>query len=291
MAIHLQTRFSGAIDKQFSSLEEIRQIHKDMMGLLGEKSSSERRWQDENRSLVRDRDHLRDTVERYKQWNEDLQRGNLELQDFQLKYNDAKKLLQQEEQRAVHYETVVCRQLQEGISDRDRQISHLRKLLSDNGINEHGSRESSNAKEVPDSLTRNREEINDWVEATFTTSKQQEEDLRGLVDGVEDAGLKDLNLRVLKLKSYLEKMKTERETKQHEWQNRFVSTKAYANLSPRLRQDDAGEDADHEGDGDDRVNGTSKEQKPTDEEGSPVVKKENSSTASSPSATTAPDGS
>lgn len=253
MAMHLQTRFTGAMDKHQRSLDEIKACHAEMVGLLEDRNGIDSRWHEEHQKVLVERDHFRQKNDSLRAWGYDLQRGNLELQEFEKKYNEARSHLSamEEENRRLREENKVVVQLQAKLNQREGQLANARKVLKENGFDEHGDRQSVGPGE-----RRTRKELDDWVMERFVEGSKHEEELKNLVDGVESAGWKDLNGRLHTLKAYLNDMNREREHKEAEWK-RYIGH-LYGSQSPVLKagMDDVGADADDEGDGDDAVNGT-----------------------------------
>ncbi|KAF8533598.1 hypothetical protein BDD12DRAFT_864409 [Trichophaea hybrida] len=253
MAMHIQSRFTGAMDKHQRSLDEIKACHADMAGLLEDRNNIDSRWHEEHHKVMLERDRFRQNNDSLRAWGIDLQRGNLELQEYERKYHEARQLMSamEEDNKRLREENRMAAQLEAKLKQRESQLANARKVLKENGFDEHGDRQSVGPGE-----RRTRKELDDWVMERFVEGSKHEEELKALVDGVESAGWKDLNGRLHTLKVYLNDMNRERVHKEAEWK-RYIGH-LYGSQSPVLKagMDDAGADADDEGDGNDAVNGT-----------------------------------
>lgn len=250
--MHLQARLTGAIDKHQRSMDEIKACQAEMAGLLDERSHIDQRWHEEHQKVLLERDRLRSNNDKMRVWGEDLQRGNLELQEFKVKYHAAHDHIThvEEENRHLREELSSVQHIRNRLTDRESQLANARKALRENGFDQHGERSLS----VGAGERRSRKELDDWVMDRFMAGSKHEEELKRLVDQVEGAGWKDLNGKLHTLKAYLNEMNKERGIKQKEWK-RYIG-RVYGSQSPSLEDsgmDDAGADADDEGDGNDVV--------------------------------------
>jgi chromosome segregation ATPase len=248
-ARHLQVRFTGAIDQHLRSLDEIKACHAELAGMLQDRGEIDGRWQEEHQRILHERDRLRNNNEALRKWGDDLQRGNLELQEYEKRYHEARSHLAQmeEENRRLRHEAEATAQLRTKLSQRETQLANARKVLRENGFDEHGEKIAG----IGDGERRNRKELHDWVMQYFRVAANQESELKALVDSVEGAGWKDLNGKVQMLKAYISEVGCERENKEDEWK-RYIGP-IYGSQSPipaPIGGDDTGADADDEGEED-----------------------------------------
>lgn len=206
---------------------------------MNERSDVDQRIHEEHANMLVERDRLRDDLQRMRTWGEDIQRGNLELQGFERGYRDYKERLIRADEYNSYLQNSVISKLEANVRERDAELEKVRKVLDVNGLDVTGHRKTSFGAGNRKSKT----ELDDWVQDRFATESKHEGKLRELVDGVESAGWKDLPGKLQMLKMYLQDMHQERESKQSDWK-RFISL-----VYPVNCDDEAGEDADDEGDG------------------------------------------
>jgi hypothetical protein len=252
-ARHLQARFTGAIDQHLRSLDEIKACQAELQGMLQDRGEIDGRWQEEHQRLLHERDRLRSDIVALRQWGQDLQQGNLELQQYENRYRETRNLYEQmeEENRRLRHEAEAAALLRTQLSQRETQLANARKVLRENGFDEHGEKIAG----IGDGERRNRKELHDWVMQNFRVAANQESKLRSLVDSVEGAGWKELPGELQMLKAYVSDVARERENKEEEWK-RYIGP-IYGSQSPipaPTGGDDTGADADDEGEGDDDAN-------------------------------------
>lgn len=235
----LQSRLNTAVEKHSRSIDEIRACHTEIATIMNERSDVDQRIHEEHANMLVERDRLRDDLQRMRTWGEDIQRGNLELQGFERGYRDYKERLIRADEYNSYLQNSVISKLEANVRERDAELEKVRKVLDVNGLDVTGHRKTSFGAGNRKSKT----ELDDWVQDRFATESKHEGKLRELVDGVESAGWKDLPGKLQMLKMYLQDMHQERESKQSDWK-RFISL-----VYPVNCDDEAGEDADDEGDG------------------------------------------
>lgn len=241
------------MEKHQRSLDELKASTTEANAFIQSVSELHVRWHDEAQNLALERDNLLANNRDLRSWGDDLQRGNLELQQFERKFHEASRRVAQleDENRRLQSDADLVSQLKATLARQEAQLADSRKVLRENGFDESGERVSS----VGAGESRTRRELDAWVLRGYADACKHEKDLKALVDNVETAGWKDLNGRLHTLKSYLADMKREREQKEGEWK-RCVGH-FYGSQSPiPSRGDDAGEDAGDRGDGKGTVNGT-----------------------------------
>lgn len=252
IAVLLQSRINSAMEKHLRSLEELKASTEDANAFIQNVSSHHVRWQEEVQNLAMERDTLLANNRDLRAWGDDLQRGNLELQQFERKFHDASRHIAQieDENRRLRSDAELVSRLQANLAHREAQLANARMVLRQNGFDASGERASS----VGPGERRTRRELDEWVSRGYADACRHEKELKVLVDGVESAGWKDLNGRLHTLKAYLAEMKREREQKEGEWK-RYIGH-IYGSQSPiPPSRDDAGDDADDEGEGKVIVNG------------------------------------
>ena len=254
MAMHLQARFTGALDKHQRSLDEIKVCQAEMAALIQDRSSIESRLQEEIQTLTMERDRLHVNNDALRTWGNDLQRGNLELQEYERRYKECTRHIghMEEENRRLRADKS---RMADKLLQREDQLANARKLLRENGFDKHGERPNS----VGPGDRRSRKELDDLVRETFVVMSGHEEALTSLVDGVEAAGWKDLTGKFNKLRAQLNQMNSDRDLREREWKKSIGNF--YGSQSPMPPPgDDAGADADGEDNGeeDDKRNGNRK---------------------------------
>ncbi|KAI5805212.1 hypothetical protein EDC01DRAFT_627097 [Geopyxis carbonaria] len=244
---HLQNRFQNIVDKQIQGAEELRQCETDIFSYLNDKTTMERLLREDLHAMQVERDHFRESVERYKGWNEELQRGNLELQDFRTRYQKMKEQLHREQQE-VHYISDQNRQLAARLNDTEKELDTLRAAAKENGV----GRALRSTVPVLE-RGRDKREFDEWIHVKFAAEAVHEKELKKLVDECETAGWKDLHGRIHTLKAYLDGMCRERGFKQDEW--RTMLGRVYGSQSPIMmyRPEEAADDADDECDANDHL--------------------------------------
>jgi len=240
------------MEKHLRSLEELKGCTSEANAFIQNISGIDARWHEEAQNLAAERDNLLANNRDLRAWGDDLQRGNLELQQFERQYHDVSRHIAQleDENRRLRSDAALVSQLKAELARREAQLANSRMVLRENGFDESGERASS----VGPGERRTRRELDDWVSRGYADACKHEKDLKVLVDSVESAGWKDLNGRLHTLKTYLAEMKREREQKEGEWK-RYVGH-IYGSQSPIPSSvDDAGDDADDEEESKDITNG------------------------------------
>ena len=255
LTLHLQSRFQGALDAHQRSLDEIKACRSEMTTLLDEKSAINTRWHEEHQKLLTERDRLLQVTESLRAWGSDLQCGNLELQEFQRKYQDAHaRLLALEDEhrrlRADHH--ALASQLSAPTPapapapppapapvpapaparNQPSANGHANANVNGGGDGHSNGTDQQQQQQQQQSRSLSREELDNWVmERWFRDGAMHEGKLTALMDGIEGANWKDMHGRLHTLKAHLAEMHRERRLREAEWR-RLVGRRSLSPLPP-----------------------------------------------------------
>jgi predicted RNase H-like nuclease (RuvC/YqgF family) len=206
MANHLQARLTSALEKQTRGVDELRQVQNEIHGLLNERHSAEQRRMEEHQAMMIEKNNLRDENGRLRSWGEDLQRGNLELQEFERRYQtSAKDISELREHNQYLRDNAALAERK--IKDLESQLENIRKS-GHNNVTTNGSLTSV-------------KDMDELVQSHFSTSAKHAAKLSLLVDDVESANSKDLSGRISTLKAYLGQVNEQRDIQKNEWKAVF----------------------------------------------------------------------
>ena len=157
-------------------------------------------------------DRLRGNCNKLREWGDNLERGNLELQDYKRKYEDGygHTLRLQDETRQLRADLDAAHAR---IREREAQLANAHKALREHGFDAFGER----SFDVGMGERKTREELDDWVRGLFSADFKREAEFKRLVDEVEIAGWKQLPGRLQTLKVFLDETSKERSAKKGEW--------------------------------------------------------------------------
>ena len=247
LTLHLQSRFQGALDAHQRSLDEIKACRSEMTTLLDEKSVISTHWHEEHQKLLVERDRLLQVTDSLRAWGSDLQCGNLELQEFQRKYQDAhSRLLALEDEhrrlRADHHALASQLSAPTPIPTpipapapapaRNQPSANGHANANVNGGGDGHSDGTDQQQQQQQSRSMSKEELDNWVmERWFRDGAMHEGKLTALMDGIEGANWKDMHDRLHTLKAHLAEMHRERRLREAEWR-RLVGRRSLSPLPP-----------------------------------------------------------
>lgn len=218
----------------------LRTLEMDFNSMANERAMAERHWAEERGAMRRECDDLRNEVMRYKTWLDELQRGNLELQEYRDKYERMRIDFQKEEQDNIFVQDSV-EKLEARLRVQEQQLANAHKALKDNGIDEYGSKSPI----VEGGEHHTRKEIDLWVLSHIESQRRHEETLMNLVNDVEQAHWKDVSAKLVDMRNHIGSMSRERESKTTEWE-RIIGRAVPKELSTSDTEMATGDESDGE---------------------------------------------
>lgn len=143
-------------------------------------------------------------------WNNELSRGNLQLQTIKTQLDEDNHRLQEDKDAmAIELQRMEAK-LAEAMSH-SKESQDSRSTGQDSFMSNHGEPQ------------KEREEINLWLTTKFAKDAEKEEKLKRLIEDFSGAGWKDLECRVQELVGFLNDMGTERQRQQAQWTTKLFT--------------------------------------------------------------------
>lgn len=137
-------------------------------------------------------------------WNNELSRGNLQLQTIKTQLEEDNHRLQEDKNSmAVELQRMETKLIEVMSQSKESQGSRSTTLGQDSGfISNHGQQ---------------KEEINQWLTTKFAKDAEKEEKLKRLVESFSGAGWKVLENKIQELLNFINNIGTERQSQQAQW--------------------------------------------------------------------------
>lgn len=150
------------------------------------------------------------------QWNNELSRGNLQLQTIKTQLEDDNRRLQENNKAMV----VELQNMQAKLVEVMGQPKEPRNSRS---VTPKPGQESAFVSNHGALSLKEKVEIDSWLTTKFATDAEKEEKLKRLIEDFNKAGLKDLEGKVQELVGFVNDIGAERQRQQEQWASKLFS--------------------------------------------------------------------